>query len=265
MVRILHTNNLIRFINLVVLFKGKSSVGNSLLHSRSAFHATQSASSITKDCQVGKYAYRDNYGQEKRLTVVDTPGFFDTQPGITNDVVERRIASQIFDMTAPGVHAFLIVIRIGRFTPEEKNTVNFIRHIFGADAVRYCIVIFTYEDQLEEGQSLDNFISTSPELRQLVNDCGGRKFAINNKFSGQSLTQKTNQLIEMINAMIKNNQGTYYTNAEYQRIERQRQEAERKRKEEEERKKKAEQDAIIARVRAKFYFSMSLQVFCFVF
>ncbi|CAF3290070.1 unnamed protein product, partial [Rotaria sp. Silwood2] len=181
------------------------------------------------------------------LTIVDTPGFFDTDTSITNEIVERKIASKIFEMTAPGVHAFLIVIRIGRFTPEEKNTVDFIRHIFGKDAVQYCIVVFTAEDQLEEGQPLEDFINTAPALRELVRACGNRTFAINNKLNGEPLARKTNRLIEIIDNMIRNNNGTYYTNAEYQRIERQRQEEKRKREEEERRKKKAEEDALIAR------------------
>ena len=231
-----------------LFFSGKSSIGNSLLHSRSAFHSTQSGRSITRDCQAERYQYTDNNGQRKTLTVVDTPGFFDTDTTISNEAVEKKIASQIFEMTAPGVHAFLIIIRIGRFTPEEKNTVDFIRHIFGPDAVKYCIVVFTAEDQLDEGQTLDEFINTSPPLRELVRACGSRTFAINNKLNGQPLERKTQRLIELIDNMIRNNSGSYYTNAEYQRIERQRQEEQRRREEQERQKKKAQEDVLIARV-----------------
>jgi predicted GTPase len=123
--------------NKFLFSSGKSSTGNSLLHSRTAFHSKQSGEAITRDCQAERYQYIDNNGQQKTLTVVDTPGFFDTNTKITNEVVEKKITSQIFHMTAPGVHAFLIIIRVGRFTPEEKNTVDFIRHIFGQDAVKY--------------------------------------------------------------------------------------------------------------------------------
>ncbi|UJR38766.1 hypothetical protein I4U23_031431 [Adineta vaga] len=207
---------------------GKSSTGNSLLHSRSTFHATQSGKSITKECKAGEYNYTNNRREPKKLTVVDTPGFFDTDLTMTNDMVEKKIASQIFEMTTPGVHAFLIVLRVDRFTPEEKNTVDFIRRIFGAGAAKYCIVIFTREDQLEDGQSLNDFINTSSELQRLVQDCGRRVFAINNKLNGQLLERKTNQLIDMIDIMIRNNNGKYYTNAEYERIERERKEKQQK-------------------------------------
>ena len=239
----LSKDNKIRFLS------GKSATGNSLLHSRSAFDSAQSGRSITTDCKAGKYQFLDNYRQQKTLAVVDTPGFFDTDATITNEMVERKISSQIFQMTSPGVHAFLIVIRIGRFTPEEKNTVDFIQRIFGREAAKYCIVVLTAEDQLDEGQTPEEFVRSAPALADLVRACNNRMFVISNKLAGQQLEKKTNRLIEMIDNMIRVNNGNYYTNAEYQRIERQRAEEKRKREEEERRRKKAEEDALIARVR----------------
>lgn len=173
----------------------------------------------------------DSKGKSKKILIVDTPGFFDTDVSITNDIVEKKIASQIFEMTSPGVHAFLIVLRVGRFTPEEMNTVNFIRTIFGNDAAGYCIVVFTCEDQLD-GQTIDDFISSSSQLQQLVSSCGHRKFVINNKMTGQALQRKIQQLLQMIQGMITKNKETCYTNKTYREIEKKR-EQERKKQEEE--------------------------------
>ena len=105
---------------------GKSSTGNSLLHSRTAFHSVQSPVSITRKCELQKSVCTDVHGRQRPLLVVDTPGFFDTDTTRTNEAVERAITSGIFNMTSPGVHAFLIVLRVDRFSPEEKNTVDFI-------------------------------------------------------------------------------------------------------------------------------------------
>ena len=184
----------------------------------------------------------------KHLTVVDTPGFFDSNTAITNAMIEKKITSQIFEMAAPGVHAFLMVIRIGRFTPEEKQTVDFIRKIFGPDATKYCIVVFTHTDELDPGQTLDDFIGESPELQELVQVCGGRSFAFDNRLNDQRLVKTINQLIEMIDKMIRRNSGSYYTNEKFLSIERQRREEQNKREEEERRKKKAADDAIAAQV-----------------
>ncbi|CAF3226599.1 unnamed protein product [Rotaria socialis] len=226
---------------------GKSATGNSLLHSRTAFFSTQSAQSITKDCEAKSGTCTGVNGRQKRLVVVDTPGFFDTNEGITNENVQNKIASQIFNMTSPGVHAFLIVVRVDRFTPEEKDTVDFIKKIFGAGAAKYCIVILTREDQLDDGQSIEEFINSSRHLKELVDLCGNRKLAINNKISGGILERKTKDLLQMIDRMVENNNRTYYTNDEYQRIERQRREEQARREEEERRKKKEYEDALKAK------------------
>jgi hypothetical protein len=188
------------------------------------------------------------HGKQKKLIIVDTPGFADTNSLIKNNMVEKKITSQIFDMTSPGVHAFLIVLRIGgRFTPEEKNTVDFIKTIFGEGAAKYCIVIFTCEDQLE-GQTIDDFINPSPLLRELVNICGNRKLAINNKLNGELFEEKTKKLLQMISEMVQNNNGNCYTNAQYQKIEQQRRAEQEKREKEERDKKKAYEEVLVAKV-----------------
>ena len=231
---------------------GKSSLGNSLLHSRTAFRAAQSSASVTTDCQVREYQHTNTGESTKHLTVVDTPGFFDSNTAITNQMIRDKITSQIFEMAAPGVHAFLIVIRIGRFSPEEKQTVDFIREIFGSDAAKYCIVVFTCADQLDIGQTLDDFVRDAPALEGLVQACGGRVFAFDNRLTDQYLVKKVNQLIGMIDKMIRSNTGSYYTNDKFQCIEKKRLE-ERNRKEEEERRtKKAAEDAIFKRVKTSF-------------
>ena len=222
--------------------------GQLAVHSRSAFHSTQSATSITKACQPATGNCTDVYGRQKQIMVVDTPGFFDTNSAVSNAMVERTITSQIFNMTSPGVHAFLIVLRIDRFTPEEKQTINFIKTIFGAGAARYCILIFTREDQLDPGQTLDNFISSSSDLQELASTCGNRKIAINNKLNGELLERKTKELVQMIEGMVAMNNGTYYTNAEYQRIEAERRAEQQRREQEERDRKQRYEDELKAKV-----------------
>ena len=190
----------------------------------------------------------DSAGRTRPLMVVDTPGFFDTNGNVTNAMVEKSIASQIFQMTSPGVHAFLIVLRIGRFTPEEKQTVDFIKTIFGNGAARYCIVVFTREDELDEGQTIDDFVNSSSELSELVRLCGNRKFVINNRLNGKLLETKMIALLRMIDQMVQSNNGDYYTNAEYQRIERERQEEQARREQQEREKKQAYEAQLVAGV-----------------
>jgi hypothetical protein len=52
----------------------------------------------------------------------------------------------------------------------------------------------------------------------------------------------------MINEMVQNNNGNYYTNAQYQKIEQQRKAEQAKREQEERDKKKAYEEALAAKV-----------------
>jgi hypothetical protein len=65
---------------------------------------------------------------------------------------------------------------------------------------------------------------------------------------GESLEKKTQELLRMIQEMVNNNNGTYYTNAEYQRIEQQRREEQRRREKAELARKKAYEESLIAEV-----------------
>jgi len=165
-------------------------------------------------------------GKQNQLIIVDTPGFFDTNNVNTNEMIKNKIAKQIFDLTLPGVHAFLFILSNERFTPQEQETVKYIESIFGTDVTRYGIVIVTHLDQLEEEKNfrnLDTFIQNSPPgLQELVRKCGDRKFAINNKFKGSQLQQHLQPLIQMIENVVRINNGKCYTHAEYERIERSR-------------------------------------------
>lgn len=158
--------------------------------------------------------------------MVDTPGFFDTDRANTNEMVKSKIVEQIFGLTSPGVHAFLFILSLGPYTPEEKQTVEFIETIFGPQVTQYGIVVFTHLDQFEQEeipQSIDTFVQRSPPaLQELVRKCGGRTFAINNRIRDHRLEQHVKPLLEMIDYVVQINSGKCYTNAEYERVEKSR-------------------------------------------
>uniref|UniRef100_A0A8C7N0N7 AIG1-type G domain-containing protein n=1 Tax=Oncorhynchus kisutch TaxID=8019 RepID=A0A8C7N0N7_ONCKI len=189
---------------------GKSAVGNTIF-GETTFMSKLSSSSVTLKCDKNK---RNVDGQ--MVAVIDTPGLFDTQEEILNEI------KMCINFAAPGPHAFLIVIQLGRYTNEEKEAVNILQQIFGKEAEKYTIVLFTREDDLE-GKSIESFIMGSEvcaDLKTLVFEaCHGRYHAFNNR--DRNNRSQVSKLLEKINNMtITDGRQHYYTNKMLQEAER---------------------------------------------
>ncbi|XP_058872457.1 uncharacterized protein LOC117432616 isoform X8 [Acipenser ruthenus] len=176
---------------------GKSASGNTIL-GKKEFKSQASDSSVTKACEK-----REGEVSGRRVVVVDTPAF---GTDLSLDEVNEERAMHL---SAPGPHAILLVIEVGRFTGEDKRTVETILRRYGDGAGRYTMVLFTNRDKLGE-KSIEEFIQgASKELRELVEKCGCRYHAFNNK-NMSDRTQVT-ELLEKIDRMVEENEGSYYT------------------------------------------------------
>ncbi|XP_058875227.1 GTPase IMAP family member 9-like [Acipenser ruthenus] len=127
-------------------------------------------------------------------------------------------AKQCITQSAPGPHAFLLVIQLGRFTEEEKRTVEVIKMILGEKATNYIMILFTRVDNLEEeGKTIEQYVKEAEDdLEQLIMECGYRYHAFNNREKNDR-TQVT-KLIEKIEAMMTANNNTYYTSEMLQQV-----------------------------------------------
>ncbi|XP_072314363.1 GTPase IMAP family member 8-like [Eucyclogobius newberryi] len=185
---------------------GKSAAGNTIL-AREAFESELSPSSMTSECHKAK-----GFIGGRDIAVIDTPGLFDTN--YTQEEVLKRIKMCI-SLSAPGPHAFLICLQLGRFTKEEKDTVEMIQTTFGAEAADYTMVLFTHGDQLKR-QSIESFIAESADLLELIQRCHNRFHVFNNEIKDE---KQTYQLLDKIEKMIERNGGGYYTNEMFRKAE----------------------------------------------
>ncbi|KAM3624661.1 uncharacterized protein V6R79_026260 [Siganus canaliculatus] len=186
---------------------GKSATGNTILGWR-CFDSQFRAQSVTVDCAKG-----EGVVDGQPVAVIDTPGLFDTRFG--QDKTAKDVC-QCISYAAPGPHVFLVVIRLGRYTEEEKQTVQRIQEIFGQAADRYSMILFTGGDLLE-GSTIEEFMAGSPDLQQLVARCNGQYHVFNNKQSDR--TQVT-VLLQKIRQIVQKNGGSHYTNEMFQEAER---------------------------------------------
>ncbi|XP_017541754.2 interferon-induced very large GTPase 1-like [Pygocentrus nattereri] len=181
---------------------GKSASGNTLLGIPS-FSSSLSASPVTQECEAQTVTLGG-----RLVTVVDTPGLTATM--VTGTAKEKLL--QCLQLSAPGPHAFLLVIRLGRFTQEEKDTVQRVVEVFGMRLYMFTIILFTFKDRLKN-TSIEEYISTAGDsLQQLVQKCGSRYHVFNNNNSGEE--DQVGQLLVNIDNLVAANGGRWYTNTD---------------------------------------------------
>ncbi len=186
---------------------GKSATGNKIL-GKKVFKSEISSSSVTGECE--KYHAIIN---GRKVSVIDSPGLFDTS--LTEDEVINRIKLCI-PLSAPGPHAFLVVIQLGRFTDEEAKAVRIIQAVFGKESSNYIIALFTHGDRLE-GKNIHTFVRDNPKLLSFIKTCSGRYHVFNNK---EQNPEQVVQLLDQIDKMVTGNGGQYYTSEMLERAER---------------------------------------------
>ncbi|XP_035985802.1 GTPase IMAP family member 9-like [Fundulus heteroclitus] len=184
---------------------GKSSLGNAILGD-SLF---KEKSSPTSETNMFNAESKDINGE--RVTVIDTPGIFD------NRLKEEDLKAEMIkciEHCSPCIHAFLIVLKVDRYTDQEKEIIHKIKQYFPKEILKHAVVVFTHGDQLLEGQTIDEFVKKSKDLTELVGMCGGKCHVVDNKYwKNQQDGYRSNrfqvkQLLKTIETM-KDDKGVY--------------------------------------------------------
>ncbi|XP_059159883.1 GTPase IMAP family member 7-like [Physella acuta] len=181
---------------------GKSETGNTIL-GKKAFESKSSSSSVTKEV---KYEYGEH--RNRKIKVVYGPGVGDTKMD-NKEAVELVIKAMQYAISANprGYHAFLLVVRYGgRFTAEDKDTLDFLKKIFGNDFIKnFCILVMTCGDDFEHerkqrGISFQDWCKEQQGVFQdLLRECNNRIVLFNNRVTDeQEKTKQLDDLFQMV-------------------------------------------------------------------
>ncbi|XP_042255135.1 GTPase IMAP family member 7-like [Thunnus maccoyii] len=186
---------------------GKSAVGNTILGEK-RFRSCPASGSVTQCCEKAETRWGNRV-----VSVVDTPGILDTTKSaeFIRDEIVRCVK-----VSCPGPHVFLLVLQVGRFTPEEKNSVEALQQLFGPNANQHMIVLFTRGGDLGDMTIQEYVREGDPDLRRVVQRCGNRFHVFDN--INKSDRNQVVELFKKIDDMVAGNGGECYTDAMYQEV-----------------------------------------------
>lgn len=146
---------------------------------------------------------------------MDSPGLFDTRN--THEVISTAIVQAVACMH-PGPHAFLYVIKIGRFTKEDEGVYNRLTALFDQQLQNYSMVVFTGgDDLLRTGASIEEKIAKAPEnLRKLLKAFRNRYVVFNNMAANKQ--PQVDLFLQKVREMVAENGGAPYSCPKYMQV-----------------------------------------------
>ncbi|KAK9981666.1 hypothetical protein ABG768_001190, partial [Culter alburnus] len=116
------------------------------------------------------------------------------------------------DLSDPGPHVFLLIINLGIFEEDKRNIVEEIQEIFGAQALKFTLVLITGREQM----SYRKWICKQRENQDLVSQCTGKYHEISSNSVNDSI--RITMLLQKIDEIIKQNDEQHYESTATQHL-----------------------------------------------
>ncbi|KAL7838595.1 hypothetical protein AOLI_G00269990 [Acnodon oligacanthus] len=185
---------------------GKRAVGNTILGTEEKSQAGASTVGQQSESRKGEVAGR-------QVTVVDTPDWF--CPGLSLEELRQDVGLCV-RLSAPGPHAFLLVIPVKQSTGEETGMLEKMEEIFWERCWRNTMILFIVTEEAQEKDTEEFIQSGNQEVQRLVEKCENRFHCLSIKESGDG--SQTLELLEKIEEMVAANEGAFYSSEIYHEI-----------------------------------------------
>ncbi|XP_049325681.1 GTPase IMAP family member 5-like [Astyanax mexicanus] len=152
-------------LNIVLLGENgaeQRSTGNSIL-GRAAFREDFSSGSLNRQCESER---QEGTVDGRSVSVIISPGLLDSSVSEEDLKAGLDQCSSLL-ASSPGPHLFLLLIRVGNFIEDQRNTVKWIQENFGEDALNSTMVLFTGALH----QPPEDYLKKHSALRKLVHKC----------------------------------------------------------------------------------------------
>ncbi|KAK9395911.1 GTPase IMAP family member 8-like [Crotalus adamanteus] len=180
---------------------GKSATGNTILGKRK-FESIVSATATTLKCQKEQGSWEGRW-----VSVIDTPALFDAKEMDPSLEPEKKTC---LELCQSGLHAFILVTQVGRFTAEDVAAAKRVWEIFGEGSAEHTIILFTCLEDLGGGP-LKEYVTESDNkaLQELIQKCGNRYCGFNNKATGDERQAQVSELMKMVQSVVSKNEGKH--------------------------------------------------------
>lgn len=183
---------------------GKSSAGNAILGTE-AFDVKHTVISVRQDGEVA--------GQW--FTVIDTPGWQKSTAMAGTPARTRQELARAASLCPPGPHALLLVVRTdASFREEEWRAVQAHLELLDGGGTQqvwaHTLVLFTCVDWLGGDTTIEQHIESEGEsLQELLDKCGNRYHALDNKTQSAATRAQVTRLLEKVKGMVLLNGGCH--------------------------------------------------------
>ncbi|XP_029364902.1 GTPase IMAP family member 7 [Echeneis naucrates] len=154
----------------------------------------------------------------RQVVVVSSPAWFDSD---CNPEERRKHISSFIALSSPGPHAFLLCIPVNQPADEEAKALAVLMKLFGSSAVsKNTIVLFTHTEELEEDETLDEYLKTwRKDLQELVERCGGRYHTLETRGGEPEESQAVEELLQKVEQVVIDNEAQHLSCPLYQEAE----------------------------------------------